>query len=125
MKINLFISNSTKTLIKTPNINVTFPETARNDNELFIDFFVNKIFKVGSDYYNVITNSDSLVNLLGHLIAEKKLSNKDVKLFVVQEFDNDLFYKAISYDTDGYVSKHYPINYLLFDINSLNLYENN
>lgn len=128
MKINLFISNSTKTLLKIPNINVTFPETARNPNELFVDFFVKKSFKrlaeENKNYcYNVITNSNTLVNLVGHLIAEKKLSNKDVKLFIVEEFNDEVFYKSIHYDAEGYVTKHYPLNYMGFNYNLLNLYE--
>lgn len=128
MKINLFISNSTKTLLEIPNINVTFPETARNSNELFLDFFVNKKFKrlaeEDKDYcYNVITNSNTLVNLVGHLIAEKKLSNKDINLFIVEEFNDEVFYKAIHYNTEGYVTKHYPLGYMQFDFNLLNLYE--
>lgn len=123
-KINLFISNSTKTLLKISNINVAFPETARNSNELFIDFFVNKWWIKEKEYcYNVITNSNTLVNLVGHLIAEKNLSNEDVKLFIVEEFNDEVFYKCIHYDTEGYVTKGYPLNYMGFNFNLLNLYE--
>lgn len=121
MKFNIYLSKNTSNLVELSSQLIDdaifFPETARHANELIQDLFVKNQFDL-QKVNNIITHSNDLVNYFGHLIAENKLSNTDINVFIVERYNNLLYFKCSRFDTEGYLVK-FPLGFLDIDVNLL------
>jgi predicted ATPase len=93
MKTILYVSQSTPLLLKQSNVTLWFPETQKHPVELCASFdeILGQV---------VATHSETLVNLIGHKIAQGKVNSKDFEVrIVLSEFRE----KICRYDNEGYL----------------------
>lgn len=92
------------------NISITcFPEAKKHPSK--IKKSVDQILARDSyDGHLVLTHSHHLINCLSEMIDNKVISNKDIKIYIIDEDFSK--YETYSFTEDGYLDQGWPIGFL-------------
>ena len=89
---------------------IHFPEVLKHP-KVYCGDLKEKIAENNNSKFIILTFSDNIVNLLGGMIEENKLSKDEIELKIITE-DNII---NCTYTEEGYLDEGYPIGYFNYE----------
>lgn len=90
-----------------------YTEFSIHSQKLAEKFVKDVIYCKNMEELNISTHSDVIINVLGNLVINNKVSINDIKLFVLNEDNSEITHTA-NFDEDGYL-ENWPYGFL--DVN--------